>query len=88
MEWLTGGSIRAGFHEVVVIPDTLEAIKRQSEKTRPLWRISSTLFSHIASDQILKPLSPFEHSPTASDYPPIHAGQQVEEELNFISLAK
>jgi hypothetical protein len=44
------------------------------------------LFSHIASDQVLTPLHHFKESLTASDYPDMLAGHQVEEELKFISL--
>jgi isopenicillin N synthase-like dioxygenase len=89
LEWLTGGKIKAGFHEVVVVPETIEAMKSQSEKQRPLWRISSTLFAHTASDQILKPLPPFiEQNPQCKNYPAILAGQQVQEELEFIRLSQ
>jgi hypothetical protein len=59
---------------------------RQKEKNRPLWRISSTLFSHIASDQVLTPLAHFADSYSKTDYPVMLAGHQVEEELKFISL--
>ena len=61
-------------------------MQRQKERNRPLWRISSTLFSHIASDQVLTPLAHFADLKTASDYPDMLAGVQVEEELKFISL--
>ncbi|KAL2912874.1 hypothetical protein HK105_207655 [Polyrhizophydium stewartii] len=87
-EWLTGGHIQAGYHEVVVVPQTLDAIKRQREAGRPLWRISSTMFFHIASDQILEPLPPFRTEEAVKKYPAMPTGQQVQLELGFISLAK
>jgi hypothetical protein len=62
-------------------------MEKQRQQGRPLWRISSTLFSHIASDQVLRPLGKFTKSPLAADYPQIQAGKQVEEELKFISLS-
>jgi len=56
LEMLTGGSITAGFHEVVVTRDTLETVEKAKKENRPTWRISSTVFSHISSDEILEPL--------------------------------
>lgn len=51
MEWLTGGEILAGFHEVIVTPETLKAVEKAKAEGRSLWRVSSTLFSHIASGE-------------------------------------
>lgn len=74
----------AGYHEVVVLPETLMAVERAKRQNRPLWRISSTLFYHIASDKILEPLMPSEKP---NEYPPIAAGLQVQRELESINLA-
>jgi len=87
LEWLTGGEITAGFHEVVVSPETLQALEKQKERNRPLWRISSTLFFHIASDQKLRPLAHFETEESKKNYPEMEAGDQVMEELRLINLA-
>ncbi|KAM3225501.1 hypothetical protein ACQJBY_058323 [Aegilops geniculata] len=86
LEWLTGGECLAGMHEVVVTKRTLEAIELAKEQNRSLWRISSTLFSHIASDATLKPLGHFAEAPNAHSYPPICAGEYVEQELSAINL--
>ncbi|KAJ4711664.1 2-oxoglutarate (2OG) and Fe(II)-dependent oxygenase superfamily protein [Melia azedarach] len=86
IEWLTAGDCIAGMHEVVVTSRTIDAIKLASEQNRSLWRVSSTLFAHIASDAVLKPLGHFAESPLASKYPPICAGEFVEEELAVINL--
>ncbi|KAH6596532.1 hypothetical protein BASA61_003460 [Batrachochytrium salamandrivorans] len=88
MEWITGGHIKAGYHEVVVVPQTLEAIERQRAAGRPLWRISSTLFFHLGSDILLEPLEPFRDEVSIKKYPAILTGEQVQVELGFISLAK
>lgn len=85
LEWLTGASITAGFHEVVVLEETLKACEKAKQENRPLWRVSSTLFSHIASDEILEPLKPEWKD---DKYPAIKAGEQVREELRQIKLAK
>ncbi|KAI9202149.1 uncharacterized protein BJ171DRAFT_515029 [Polychytrium aggregatum] len=86
MEWLTGGEIPAGFHEVAVLPETLKAIETQEALGRPLWRVSSTMFFHIASDQILEPLGKFKNSDRAARYPPTEAGSQVQTELGLLKL--
>lgn len=44
------------------------------------------LFAHIASDAILEPLGHFAESPLAAKYPPICAGEFVEQELSAINL--
>ncbi|XP_028774343.1 uncharacterized protein LOC114753660 [Neltuma alba] len=86
IEWLTAGHCVAGMHEVVATKRTLEAIKLAQEQKRSQWRVSSTLFSHIASDAVLKPLGHFAESPLASQYPPTCAGEYVEQELAVINL--
>jgi len=88
LEWFTAGNITAGFHEVVVTPETLQVVNKAKSEGRSLWRVSSTLFSHIASDTYLEPLPPFQHSENASQYPKKLAGDQVAQELEFIKLAK
>ncbi|KAG4969124.1 hypothetical protein JHK87_034775 [Glycine soja] len=86
IEWLTGGDCIAGMHEVVATKRTLDAISLAQEQNRSLWRVSSTLFAHIASDAVLKPLGHFAESPLASKYPPMCAGEYVEQELSVINL--
>ncbi|CAG8501629.1 8257_t:CDS:10 [Funneliformis mosseae] len=88
LEWITGGEVKAGFHEVVVTKDTIKSIEdaKKTRPDRPLWRISSTFFLHVASDQILQPLEPFK--PNLSHYPPTFAGDQVKHELGLIELMK
>lgn len=85
LEWLTGGFIEAGYHEVIVNEDTLRAVERQKEAGRPLWRVSSTLFSHIASDETLVPLK--EEWKNDDKYPATLTGDQVSNELKHIKLA-
>ncbi|ONI20306.1 hypothetical protein PRUPE_2G008200 [Prunus persica] len=86
IEWLTAGDCIAGMHEVVVTNRTVDAIKLAKEQHRLLWRVSSTLFAHIASDAVLKPLGRFAESSLASKYPAIYAGEFVEQELAVINL--
>lgn len=86
MEWLTGGKIEAGYHEVIVNEKTIEAMTRQKENNRPQWRISSTLFYHIASDQKLYPIGDFNNEKSIIEYPEIDTGFQVQQELGLINL--
>jgi isopenicillin N synthase-like dioxygenase len=86
IEYLTGGHVLAGFHEVVVNDFTLKAIENKKQANQSLWRVSSTLFSNINSDLTLQPLEHFKTPETMAAYPPIYAGEQVERELKAISL--
>lgn len=58
LEHITGGLIKAGFHEVVVNEKTIQTIEKRKEDfpDRPLVRISSTLFWHLSSDFDLAPV--------------------------------
>lgn len=88
MEWLTGGHVRAGFHEVLCDAEALAAAARAAAGGRPPWRVSSTVFSQIASDVTLRPLGRFAAAQgSAQAYPPLLAGAQVQQELAAINLA-
>ncbi|KAI3992227.1 hypothetical protein MKX01_021635 [Papaver californicum] len=86
LEWLTGGECQAGMHEVVVTNRTLDAVEAACQQNRSLWRVSSTLFAHIASDVMIEPLGHFADSPLAEKYPSMCAGEFVELELAVINL--
>lgn len=88
IEHLTGGHVLAGFHEVVIDDSALKVIAQKKAEGKSLWRVSSTLFSHIQSDQILEPLGKFATQEAKAKYSPKYAGDQVREELEAISLAK
>jgi len=102
MEWLTGGHVKAGMHEVrcraarcssqpctdswqlcaslpivassltlspqfvlpqvVVSEATMAAVDAARAAGRPRWRVSSTVFGHIASDQVHAAVTLFSHS--------------------------
>jgi len=88
LEWLTGGAITAGFHEVVVCDDTLKAVERAQATGTRLWRVSSTLFAHVNSDRTLAPLTPFASTEAMNIYHPTLAGKQSEDELKAIALGQ
>ncbi|CAN8097749.1 unnamed protein product [Discula destructiva] len=58
LEHLTGGLVKAGYHEVIVNGKTVETIERRKVEfpDRPLNRISSTFFWHLSSDFDLTPI--------------------------------
>ncbi|KAI8957273.1 Clavaminate synthase-like protein [Daldinia sp. FL1419] len=58
LEHLTGGLVKAGYHEVVVNSSTLDTVatRRKEHPDRPLVRISSTFFWHLSSDYNLAPI--------------------------------
>ncbi|KAI1336360.1 hypothetical protein F5Y15DRAFT_204579 [Xylariaceae sp. FL0016] len=58
LEHLTGGLVKAGYHEVVVNDATLAVMARRRAELpdRPLVRISSTCFYHLSSDYELAPI--------------------------------
>jgi len=85
-EYLTGGRVIPGYHEVVVNEKTLESIERAKKENRCLWRISSTVFVHIASDNVLQPLLT-RASDTEKQFPPIFAGEQVANELKVLKIS-
>jgi len=88
-EHLTAGHVLAGFHEVVISEDTAAAVERARAAGKPLWRISSTCFSHVNSDRILAPVGLFGEGldeETAALFPPIAAGEHVRRELDLIRL--
>jgi len=91
-EYLTGGYVLSGFHEVIYNERTELAVQRAREQGRILWRISSTLFGHIRHDVVLYPLEEFENrfamskEETLAKYPPITASESTKHELKMIML--
>ena len=81
MEWMTGGQVLAGFHEVVCSEATLAAAATARAAGKPLWRVSSTVFSHLASDSVLEPQGPFASDRAREQYPALATGEQVRREL-------
>jgi isopenicillin N synthase-like dioxygenase len=58
LEHMTGGLVKAGYHEVVVNDKTVQVIEDRKARLpeRPLVRISSTFFWHLSSDHDLQPV--------------------------------
>lgn len=86
IEYLTGGHVLAGFHEVIVSQATVNVIESKKLKNESLWRVSSTFFGHAQSDQILEPLGHFRTKEALTAFPAKKVGEQVQDELLAINL--
>lgn len=58
-EYLTGGYINCGYHEVIYTDKVNEQKEAAIKNGKIPWRVSSTLFSHIRDDVVLKPIGKF-----------------------------
>ena len=72
--------------QVICTKETLDAADRCRKEGRPAWRVSSTVFSQIASDEIIRPLGKFATPEAEEAYPPIASGEYVQKELEVINL--
>ena len=103
LEYLTGGVIEAGMHEVLATEEALDKVARRGKRAdgggggedaarrhpSSAWRVSSTVFGHVASDKVLRPLAPFDGDASgAGKYPPVLAGDFVSRELEAIALKR
>ncbi len=84
---MTGGFIKAGFHEVIYSEKTKAAMEKAKAEEKILWRISSTLFSHIRGDVTLEPQGELATDEAKKNYPAIVCKDQVMQELRAIGLA-
>ena len=96
-EWITGGYVLGGFHEVVYT----EATKRVRDQNiqmaqeqgirKSTWRISSTLFSHLRYDVDITPLPELAHKynveKVRAKYRPMTSHDKLIEELMACNLA-
>lgn len=85
---MTGGFIKAGFHEVIYSEKTKAAMEKAKAEEKILWRISSTLFSQIRGDVILEPQGDLATEEAKKKYPAIVTKEQVLQELRATGLKK
>jgi len=92
-EYVTGGHVKAGFHEVICSEKTRTVLdSREKEaggklESKDYWRISTTMFGTLCHDTMLQPVGHFAKLPTAKDYPPMLGGDQVAKVLMEIGMA-
>lgn len=91
-EHITGGYVLAGFHEVMYTEGTKAAMEVASQDpNRILWRVSSTLFSHIRYNVDLSPMEEMKGLIDIDEanrkYRKMSAHEKLMEELRAINLA-
>ena len=98
LEHLTGGYIQAGYHEVMYSEGTKIVVDKKLKENEEgadhiLWRISSTLFSHLRYNVDLTPIEELSHlhveeNVRSGKYPVgMTAHEKLMEELRAINLA-
>ncbi|KAI0378502.1 Clavaminate synthase-like protein [Hypomontagnella monticulosa] len=85
LEHLTGGLVKAGYHEVVVNDATLRTIaaRKDTHPERPLVRISSTFFWHLSSDYDLAPIPTLAEQARAVRAANFDLGRDEGEEVEY-----
>ncbi|KXJ92538.1 hypothetical protein Micbo1qcDRAFT_117069 [Microdochium bolleyi] len=85
IEHLTGGLVKAGYHEVVVNDKTLAVIEKRKAvfPDRPLVRISSTFFWHLSSDYDLAPIPSLVEQAKAVRAEQFNLGKDEGEEVTY-----
>lgn len=86
-EYLTGGQVLCGLHEVVANDEMERGIHEAEAWAMVPWRVSTTLFGHVANDQVLQPLGHFATEESLTKYPPMDAGAQCQRELQLTGMA-
>lgn len=94
-EHITGGYVLSGFHEVIYTEATKAALEKAKQENldggrRILWRVSSTLFSHMRYNVDLSPLPEMAHmyiDDALTKYRKMSAHEKLMEELRAINLA-
>ena len=88
LEHITGGLVKAGYHEVVVNQATVDTIERRSTDfpDRPLVRISSTFFWHLSSDYDLTPIPALADAAHRVRIDQVNLGKDEGEKVQYPSM--
>lgn len=88
LEYLTGGLVKAGYHEVVVNEKTVQVIEDRKARLpdRPLVRISSTFFWHLSSDYDLSPIPELAEKARSVRLQQLNLGKDEGEEVEYPPL--
>lgn len=81
LQYVTGGYILAGFHEVIVNEKTIEQYEKALKDNKPTVRVSSTFFGHINSDKYMDVLEQFRNEETLALYPKVKEGFWLQNRL-------
>lgn len=86
LEWMTGGHFNAGKHEVLVTPESLEDATAIQARGEPAIRVSSSLFVHLATRHVMRPIAGNTSSEACQKHPSLYGGHYETIELANIGL--
>ncbi|KEZ42685.1 hypothetical protein SAPIO_CDS5941 [Scedosporium apiospermum] len=88
LEHITGGLVKAGYHEVVVNEKTLDVIaqRKVDYPARPLVRISSTFFWHLSSDFDLVPIPQLSEKAKEIRAQQLQIGRDEGKEVEYLPM--
>ena len=86
LEWLTGGYLKANFHEVVHTDATEAARVKAEQEGRSVWRVASTMFCAVEGSMSLRTLDPFRTEESEKIYPDVTADEQIRREFGSYQL--
>lgn len=81
LEYLTGGYVQSGYHEVINTSEVQIKAKEVHSKGKMPWRISSTLFAHLRSNVELYPQGSYTTSEAHKMYPKITQKAYMDREI-------
>ena len=88
MQHTTGGVVLAGMHEVVV-GEGLEDLRKQAHAGgHDLWRVTTTVFFHAASENSVGPRAHFRTSEALAIYPDMTGGEHLDAGIRKIGLSQ
>ena len=61
-------------------------MEKAKTEQKSLWRVSSTMFSHIRTDALLEPLGRFENEESRKKYPRMTGEEYTIKEFSYINL--
>ena len=81
LEWMTGGYLKAGFHEVIHDKKVETQVKDNLRTGKSNWRVACALFSYVQGNLRLKPFPEFNKEGVEKLYPSVSADDYVKQEL-------
>ena len=88
-EHITGGYVLAGFHEVIYTEATKAAYLAAKEAERSIWRVSSTMFTHMRYNVDCSPMPELKHlhrEKADEKYPKMNAFDILMTELSATNM--
>lgn len=77
LEWMTGGYLKAGFHEVIHTQQVEQKKQERLKEGKSSWRVASTLFCHVEGDLSIQPLEKFRSAEVDKLYPNVTSSEYL-----------